>query len=306
MNFDSIENYIIFEFISGSHLYGLNTLESDVDYRGVCIPPLEILLDPYNSFKQKDSGFKEEDRTIYALKQFMRLCADNNPNIIEFLFVPEKSTVTKLSIWDKIVESKHLFLSKNIKYRFTGYAFSQLKRIQNHRKWLINPPTEEPTREMFGLKDGDKIISNAWIRIMKESLNFNLMKEEYLNKYKAEVDYKNAREQWDNYIAWKKGRNPKRKVLEEKWGYDTKHASHLFRLMIEGKELLLTGNLTFPLVEAEEIRAIKNGKYEYDEMLDLAKNMESNFENWYAESILPKVPDRKALTELYLSIIINK
>ena len=174
MDFDNVEKYIIFEAITGSQLYGLATPESDTDYRGVCVPPLEVLLNPFQGFEQKDSGFKEEDRAIFALGKFMKLCADNNPNIIELLFIPQQSMVFKTPAWDKIIQNKDLFISKKAKHTFTGYAFSQLKRIERHRKWFVDPPKKMPTREMFGL-GGNKIVSNTWINVMKETINQDLM-----------------------------------------------------------------------------------------------------------------------------------
>ena len=304
MNFDNVEEFIIFEAIVGSRLYGVNTDDSDYDYRGVCIPPMEVLLNPFQGFEQKDSGFKEEDRTIFALGKFMKLCADNNPNIIELLFVPQQNMVFKTPIWDKIIKNKDLFISKKSKFSFTGYAISQLKRIERHRKWLLDPPKEEPTRKMFGLK-GNKNISNAWRTIAKTELKLNLMKEEFHDEYKAEVAYSNAKEIWDKYASWRKGRNPKRKEMEKKWGFDCKHASHLFRLMTEGKELLLTGNITFPLPNADFILDVKDGRYKYDEVLEMAKDMESEFEIWYEESTLPKSADREKLAKLYYEIVLG-
>ena len=77
MNFD-IEQYKIFECITGSRLYGTSTPDSDYDYRGCAIPPLKILTHPFENFDQKDSGFEEKDKSIYNLKKFFQLCADFN------------------------------------------------------------------------------------------------------------------------------------------------------------------------------------------------------------------------------------
>ena len=73
MEFD-VEGNRIFEAIVGSRLYGTQTPESDYDYRGVCIPPMKVLLDPFSGFEQQDKGFKEEDRTIYNLSKFFKIC----------------------------------------------------------------------------------------------------------------------------------------------------------------------------------------------------------------------------------------
>lgn len=293
----------IFEAIVGSKLYGTDTAESDVDYRGVCVPPMDVLLDPFMNFDQKDSGFKEEDRAIYALGKFFKLCANANPNIIELLYVPEKNIIFKTSEWDKIILNKGLFLSKKIKYTFTGYAFSQLKAIKNHRQWFINPPKEKPIRKMFGLTDSPIVSGEN----LNNSLNIpmELFKKEYHEELLREREYRLTKKKWDNYVSWHDNRNPKRRELEDRFGYDAKYASHLIRLMTEGKELLLTGKIIFPLKNAYEIKAVKNGKYSYEEIIKYAETLDKEFETWYTQSPLPNKPNRVALKKLYLDIIKN-
>jgi len=301
MDFD-IEKHRIFECITGSRLYGTDTPKSDYDYRGVCIPPRKVLLDPFMGFDQKDKGFKEEDRSIYNLAKFMRLCADGNPNIVELLFVPDKNIILSSKKWEELISNREFFLSKKIRYTFSGYAFSQLEAIKRHRQWFLNPPTHKPTREEYGLTDKPKI-SFALITAM-ETLNKNILKEEYVKEFNKEKEYRKQKENWDHYSEWQKNRNPERKFLEEKYGYDLKHASHLFRLLYEGKELLLTGKITFPLPEKEEILAIKQkGIYSYDEVVEKAKEMDENFKLWYEESSLTHSSNKKKLTELYFNLI---
>jgi len=302
MNFNP-QDYVILEGIAGSRLYGTNTEGSDWDYRSICIPPLEVLLDPFNGFEQKDSGFEEKDKTIWALGKFFKLCADMNPNISEILFLPESKIISKTKKWDLILENKHLFLSKKAKYTYSGYAMSQLNAIKAHRKWFINPPKEKPTRKMFGLGDAP-IISGEGLQAVS-NIKFELFNEDFREEIKKEIEYREQKKLWDNYVAWRDDRNPERRRLEELYGYDVKHASHLARLMSEGKELLLTGNITFPLPNAEEITAIKRGKYNYDEMLEMATTLDKEFDLWYNESKLPHSADKKGLTELYLKIILG-
>ena len=304
MNFD-IEKHRIFECITGSRLYGTDTPESDFDYRGVCIPPMDILLDPFNNFNQKDSGFKEEDRCIYNLSKFIKLCADANPNIIELLFVSKEKRLINSLAWEYIVEHKDLFISKKAKFTFSGYAFSQLKLIERHRKWFLNPPKEKPERKNYGLPH-EPIVSASWVKTLRDSLNLNILKEEYKQQYLDEKKYLKDKEGWDHYVVWQKHRNPKRKPLEEKYGYDTKHASHLVRLMTEGEELLTTGKITFPLENSDEILAVKNGKYSYEEIIEMANDFDVKFNKLYQTSKLPRSANRKALTKIYYDIIFNR
>jgi uncharacterized protein len=293
--------HLIFEGITGSKLYGTNTPESDTDRRGVCTPPMDVLLNPFMPFEQKDSGFEEEDRVIYALGKFFALCADCNPNIVELLFVPENMILFNSPEWELVQENKHLFLSKKAKYTFTGYAFSQLNAIKTHRQWFIDPPKKKPERKDFGLKEVPLVTGDN----LDHALNIphDLFKDEFREELMNEREYRIQKKKWDNYVAWRDNRNQKRREMEDKFGYDCKHASHLIRLMTEGKELLLTGNITFPLENSDEIRAIKNGKYSYDEILGIAENMDREFDTWYESSTLPKAPDRNKLLDLYIEII---
>ena len=74
----SIEGCIIFEGVTGSQAYGTSDELSDVDRRGVCIPPLSVLLG-FQNFDQKDGWEgKYEDRVIYNLKKFFLLVGSNN------------------------------------------------------------------------------------------------------------------------------------------------------------------------------------------------------------------------------------
>jgi hypothetical protein len=300
MNWDPIK-YRIFETISGSQMYGTNTPESDIDYRGVCIPPIGVLLDPIHGFEQKDSGFEEEDRTIYALAQFFKLCAAGNPNIIELLFSPEKCCVFSSDEWIKILEHRDLFVSKKVKFTFSGYAFSQLKAIQQHRKWFIDPPKEKPTRNMFNLTDSPRISGEGLQAV--SNIAFDLLKDEFQEEIRNELFYRKAKEQWDNYQSWAHNRNPKRMELENKFGYDTKHASHLIRLMYEGIEILNSGSITFPLIQKDEIIAVRNGKYSYDQIIAIAESFDGMFDMIYDISSLPHSPDWDRIKKLYFELI---
>jgi len=86
----------------------------------------------------------------------------------------------------------------------------------------------------------------------------------------------------------------KRKKLVEKYGYDTKNAAHLIRLMHMAIEFLNTGELNvFRTTDYDMLRDIKLGKWELDavkneanKLFDLANIAKEN-------SPLPDYPDRE-------------
>jgi hypothetical protein len=225
----------------------------------------------------------------------------NNPTQIEFLFIPEEYTIKVTPQWKMIVENRDIFMSKKVRHTFAGYAHSQLGRIKRHRAYLLNPPDHMPTREEFGLPKNPRLCKEHLqaIQALPVEYLFEGMQEEARN----EARYRTAKEAWDDYMGWEKGRNPRRAKLEKDFGYDTKHASHLYRLMEEGKECLLTGNITLPRPEKEVLVAIKWGAYKYDQLMEMVDNFDAEFEKLYEESPLPFGPDRKKANDLYLRIL---
>ncbi len=334
---------LISRFRAGSHLYGTNTPDSDIDTRGVFIPSIEYFL----GVAQRTTGYRDKitDTEYHELSHFFKLALKCNPNIIEYFFIPTSQMITSSKEWDLIVENKDLFLSSKAKHTFTGYAFSQMKRIKNHRAWLLTPPKKKPERKDFDLPPHKSLLSRDKIGAFNEiianylkqigayhELKDNLLEMEEVHNYKAIVEntskldykavgtivplsdnimyalerekaYSSALMHWTQYQNWLKNRNPARAKLEAKYKYDTKMALHCFRLMSEGEELLNKGTITFPRPDGELLLEIKNGKYKYNELIEKLENMESFFEELYTKSSLPKKPQLNKANDLCVKIV---
>jgi predicted nucleotidyltransferase len=144
-----IKDSVVYLTIHGSHSYGTNIATSDMDYRGFAIPPKEYFFGYQKNFENYVQ--KEPDLTIFELRKFFRLALENNPNVLEILYTNPEHHIHINPIIESILDNKHLFLSKKAKHTFSGYAVSQLKRIQRHYSWIKNPPKQPPSREEFGL-----------------------------------------------------------------------------------------------------------------------------------------------------------
>lgn len=92
----------------------------------------------------------------------------------------------------------------------------------------------------------------------------------FIVKYLAE-DHKQAREKHRNYWTWKQNRNEARHELEVNFGYDTKHAMHLVRLMRMAEEILTTGEVLVKRPDAKELLDIRGGAWKLDELLKWAE-----------------------------------
>lgn len=287
-------NKLIFACMAGSHLYGLNRPDSDVDIRGVCFETLEQMLGNRHKFEQYVPGKVEslqwsgdnlsveaEDVQIYGISKFFQLCIDANPNIIELLFAEPIYTSDE---WTRIRNNRHWFLSNKIIHTFSGYAYSQLARIKGHKRWIDNPPTK-PIPEEYGMVLTDKG-GQKWTDS---------------NKYNQ---YQSLIKDYNSYETWKAERNPKRQELEVKYGYDTKHAMHIFRLFMEANELLLTGELTLPLKEDDKsiLLDVYNGKIPYDDLVMYAEGITDNLKNLESVSVLPKQPEFNKIEDMLIDM----
>lgn len=127
----------------------------------------------------------------------------------------------------------------------------------------------------------------------------------WMESMRREQAYINAKRHFDAYTSWKNSRNKKRAELEEKFGYDTKHASHLVRLMRMGKEILSEGKVIVFRPDREELLAIRNGAWSYDQIEEYAHKMEQEIIELDKTSPLPRQPDRVLLDQLCTDTIMD-
>lgn len=333
----------------GSHAYGTNTPESDEDFKGIAIPPLEYFLGTIHQFAQAELKAPNPDAVIYDLRKFFLLASECNPNIIEVLHTDPSDHIIVDPIGKIILEHKNDFLSKKIKHTFMGYSISQLKRIKTHRKWILNPPKIPPTRADLGLPEQTLIpqdqLMAAYAEVQKELDRFQFdflenldeptkieiqntmssmiaelkitsnqqwasaarkigLSDNLIEVMQKEREYSSKKKEWDQYQTWKKTRNPARAVLEEKYGYDTKHAYHLVRLIRMCREILTTGKVIVKRPDREELLAIRNGSMKCDDLISFAENEDKNLQELYATTtVLPKSPNKDKIDLLCIKLV---
>jgi len=315
MEFDVRQRTILY-VRHGSHAYGLNVPTSDEDFKGVCIAPKEYHFGFLRTFEQHEHmGSKSDgvDSVVYALGKFAKLAADCNPNIIEILHVGASSVLKVDEFGEELRSRANDFLSKKAKFTFAGYANAQLKRIKTHRAWLLAPPAAPPTRKEFGLSETTKVSASelgAFEAAVKDGIEVELPKD-VLTLFTREKQYQSAKQHYDQYLNWKKTRNPARAALEARHGFDTKHGMHLMRLETMAVEILEDHRVYVDRRERGDrdfLLSIRHGEMEYDALVEGAELLEAKCEELYKTSTLRKEPDRVALdrlvvdmTERYLS-----
>ncbi len=375
-----LQDNLVYLTIAGSRSYGMANELSDLDIKGIVIPPPEVEYHLYHKFEQAENNPEinnlaehlrnplnpKIESTVYSMRKFFGLAAEVNPNIIELLYTDESDHIVMTPAMQTLMDNRDLFLSNKARYTFSGYAAAQLKKIERHRKWIIAGELNPPIREEFGLptevprgidditgyikskveqwnlnqfsldemqrselKDTiwelltniiNREVSIAnWPDIYAEGVIFRMkqafnLKDDVVRYIYAERAYAKAKQIYDSWVLWKQNRNPARRELEIKSGYDTKHAGMLVRLLRVGYEILTTGKVIVNRtgIDADELLAIKNGAWTYEKVIEYKKEMESKLDIEYSRqkqlvaennpTPLPQSVNKIKLNELYHQI----
>lgn len=223
-----LANGLQYEVIMGSYAYGVHNKESDKDIYGWAFPPASYVF-PHQvtgyiqGFGSKPQGFEQfqkcysdVDFNIYGAIKYFQLCLENNPNMIDSLFVPDNCICFITDIGKYVRQNRHKFLCKKAWHTYKGYAYSQLKKLE-----IKNP--------IPGCK---------------------------------------------------------RYEIIKKYGYDTKFAYHIVRLIDYAEQIMLTGDLDLQR-NREEWKFIREGGMSIEEIKKKFFEKEKELERHYETSKLP-------------------
>lgn len=209
----------------------------DKDIMGICVPHKRFYFG-LNNFEQKEAFYNEWDAVTYEVRKFIRLLVGQNPNVMSLLWLDPRHHILVEPEGQMLLDSRSLFVSKKAYHSFTGYAYSQLKRMTH--------------------------------------LSF----EGYMGE--------------------------KRKKLVEKYGYDTKNAAHLVRLLRMGIEYLNDGVLNVDrgvVGDAPMLLEIKRGGWTLEQVKSEAENLFRRADEAYDRCKLPHGVDTQAADTLAVNIV---
>ena len=333
---------LVFEVITGSRSYGLDTAKSDTDIRGVFILPKDMY---YGLEYTGQVNNETNDIVYYELKRFMELLAKNNPNILEMLNTPSNCVLQKHELMDML--KPEIFLSKFCEQTFANYAYTQIKKAYGLEKKIVNPVDEkrksildfcfvynggeacslekyltenEMQQERAGLAAISHLRDCYNMFYSEEQKYTGIMQKEdandvklssipkgenpvamlYFNKDGYSVYCKKYKEYWD----WVAKRNEERYKTTMSHGknYDSKNMMHVFRLLLMAKEIASSGKINVFRNDREFLLSVKEGKFEYDELLAKAEALRDELPNLYERSDLPNEPNIKLIDDLLIQI----
>lgn len=257
----------------GSHLYGTNTANSDMDYKGIFIPDArDILLQKVPKSLSFSSGndhskntSSDTDAEIYSLSYFVRLACEGQTVAIDMLHAPDSMCEKTSREWKFIVENRSKFYTKNI-HAFIGYAQRQAA------KYGVKGSRLNAAKEFIDFCSGwtcqaDRL-EEVWLDLpIGEHSRYLEPSPEGVQQYEicgktlqstGTIEYSRSviEKFYNNY-----GERAKLAAINQ--GIDWKAVSHAIRAALQVKELLTEGTITFPLKERELLLKVKTGQLDY-------------------------------------------
>jgi uncharacterized protein len=107
----------------------------DIDIMGVYIADRRY----YIGLRQKKYGnviekfIDKYDVVHYELQHFVNLLIKSNPNVLSLLWLEPNLYLKNTIYGQQLLENRNLFVSKGAYEAFTGYAYSQLKRMTHFK-----------------------------------------------------------------------------------------------------------------------------------------------------------------------------
>lgn len=309
--------------VHGSHLYGLNTERSDMDYKGVFMPAVDDLILGTASHEVRHSTGAEHakntsddvDTVYYSLQKFIKMACDGETIAIDMLHCNDKNLLETSPVWKEIVENRHRFYTKNMK-AFLGYCRKQaakygvrgsrLKAMEDVLEYLKSELAmhgdQTPELRMNSTPRIEltlKMIANEHSKYVKVVDSFykgeKKVERKVVEVCEAKYDFTTSvqyvvtalQKKFDSY-----GHRAQQAKNNE--GIDWKAMSHALRAGLQLKEIYETGDLKYPLKDREFLLKVKNGELDFTTVVSPAlEDVIDEVERLAAASTLPDAVDRK-------------
>lgn len=308
-------NRIILLGLGGSHAYGTNIETSDLDIRGCAVNSKSEILtnENFEQFVNVDT-----DTTIYAFNKLIHLLSNCNPNTIEMLGLKPEHYLYLSPVGKELLDNKHLFLSKRAVQSFGGYAYSQLRRLDNKAARLVGQ-TEREQHILNSIKNASYDFKNKYFSMSDDSIRLYIDKSQQ-EDYDTEIfmdihlehyplrDYKGMWSEMNNIVKdYSKVGKRNQHAIEH--GKLSKHMMHLVRLYLMALDILERKEIvTYREKDHDFLMEIRDGKYldenrqPIPEFFTLVDSLQTKFDYAKNNTDLPENPDYKKINEFVASV----
>jgi predicted nucleotidyltransferase len=288
----------------GSHVYGTDTKNSDIDFKGIYFPSKrEVLLGRVpkslrnDTNKTNSKNTKDDiDEEMYSIHHFFKLASEGQTVALDLLFTPPRWTVEKSSVWERIRDNRHLFLSKDIT-SFVGYAKRQAAKYGIKGSRLSDATKVAMLLSEQGLM---RRLEDVWEQL-PETENLKKRGPDKTGAMLYDVCGKLFQSTakclyvYESLMSFISKYGHKAKLASMNEGIDWKAVSHAFRACYEMQELLQYETITFPLKQATFLGMVKQGELEFGGIENL---LENNIDRVYELAEISDLPEHVNKTKI--------
>jgi hypothetical protein len=282
----------------------------DIDLMGVYAGPIESYLGfgRPETIERKFGEFGPYDCVSYDLRHFVGLFVKSNPNVLGMLWMKREHILHLTPAAEELIANRQLFATKAAYKAFSGYARAQLHRMTHFdgpARRRMQAIESELRRRMIPLEltPKDLLASRPDLHDQPGTLKPGETADRSYIAMAGGPLLMEYRQMCNRYTSGYMGQ--KRRELVERYGYDTKNASHLIRLLKMGIEFLRDGELHVDRtgIDAEELKAIKRGEWALDDVQKLAEELFAEGTIAHEQSTLRETPDVGRIEKVLVSIL---
>lgn len=153
----------------------------DKDVMGVFVSPKSHYIG-LTEYDFKERFIEEWDAVHYEIRKFISLLLKSNPNVISLLWLEPKYYLYKDEAGQALIDNRQIFISKKAYHSFSGYAYSQLKRMTHYKLEGYMGEKRKKLVDKFGF---DCKNASHLVRLLEQCI-------EFLNEGKLYVERANA------------------------------------------------------------------------------------------------------------------
>lgn len=312
---------IVMETIFGSHLYGLNTANSDTDYKGIFIPDAkDILLGTAPKTIQSSTGDKHSkntkddiDRQMFSLSKFISLACEGDTVAIDMIHADDSKLVVNSETWQYIRDNRQRFYTKKLtglfgyvrkqasKYGIKGSRFAALREVVEYIKTIDDSRKVGDFKEYFPLNE-----FAYWIFATDKNGVNQIFYEVLGRKFQQTVSVKEMKTSlfklWEEY-------GDRARLAEANQGVDWKALSHALRGGYQLINIYKYGDLVYPMEQNPLILSVKTGNMPFNEVQEELEKVVQEVEILAENSHYPSSVDKKFwedfLEEIYSEHILG-
>lgn len=320
---------LLAKFIHGSHLYKLNTKDSDQDFKGVYMPCLKDMClgkvkdtVDFSTNKTSDKNTSDDvDYEVYSIQKFVKLLCKGEMVTFDMLFAPEES-VTYYDEFGAMITSElaeeinhpvhqlrhkyaEMFVHSDMK-AYLGYCRRQAAKYGIKGSRLAS---------LFEVEKSIPALYYANSSVRLSEVKDLLPENEFLKKEEDHYELLGKKHQWTTHLSEFGIRlraeidryGNRAKLAEQNEGIDWKAVSHAFRAGYQIEGMLRTGKMN--VVLRHDIRdfiiRVKTGQEDWGDVKNHLEVLMGKTEQLASVNPigLKQKPDTESIEEMLFQII---